>query len=190
MRMPQYVLAALCALIGLFPQAPLRVLLGAISGLSGASATTLQLESGEILRNLSMLSWVSAGLFLSLLAVVLIVQLQRRVPKPQNLTWDCGYAAPTARMQYSASSIADDLVGMFRSLLRPQIHAPKIAGVYPRPSRFESHVPEVVLEMLVLPALRGIVQVAQLFRVIQRGTVHLYLFYVLLTLIVMLAVWR
>ena len=30
----------------------------------------------------------------------------------EALTWDCGYAAPTARMQYSASSFADLLVGL------------------------------------------------------------------------------
>lgn len=191
MRVPEYVLAGACALIGLFPQVPIRALVVAIASLQGpADAATLQAPLARITPNLARLSWVSAGLLVVFALVMPVVRQLRRIQKPETLTWDCGYAAPSTRMQYSASSIADDLVGMFSSLLRPRVHAPNIAGPYPKTSSFESHVPEVVLEILVLPTLRGIVAVAQLFRVIQRGTAHLYVFYVLLTLIVMLTVWR
>lgn len=191
MRLPQYLLAASCVLIGLFPQAPIRVLAGATSVLSGATApSSLQLPVTSVAPSLSTLSMLSCALVG--LAALLLVALgrTRRRARSQNLTWDCGYAAPSARMQYSASSIADDLVGMFSPLLQPKVHTPHLAGVFPKSSRFQSHVPEVVLDLIVLPTLRGIVRVAEILRFIQRGTVHLYLLYVLLTLIVMLTVWR
>ncbi|MGE5784702.1 MAG: hypothetical protein ACM3ZE_08925, partial [Myxococcales bacterium] len=191
MRIPQYVLAAACVVIGLFPQLPIRVLLPASSYLSGSTGRAkLAAVVAPLAPSLSTLSAVS-GVLVGLAVVLLLAfRYTRRSRQPRNLTWDCGYAAPSVRMQYSASSIADDLVSMFRSLLRPTVKTPNIAGTYPRPSTFESHVPEVVLDLLVLPCLRGIVRVAELLRFIQRGTVHLYLLYVLLTLIVMLAVWR
>jgi hydrogenase-4 component B len=191
MRLPQYALASLCVLVGLFPQVPIRVLARATSILSGAiPAASLQLPVALLDPSFSQLSAISCAMvaFAGLLSVFL--GRTWRASKPQNPTWDCGYAAPSVRMQYSASSIADDLVGMFSTLLRPKVHQPNLTGPFPKPARFQSHVPEVVLELLVLPTLRGIVRAAELLRFIQRGTVHLYLFYMLLTLIVMLAVWR
>lgn len=191
MRLPQYALAASCVLIGMFPQAPIRVLTGAMSILCGAQpASSLQLPVALLNPSLSSLSMISCALVAVAVLLLLTLNRPRRVSRSESLTWDCGYAAPSARMQYSASSIADDLVGMFRTLLHPKVHAPNLVGTFPKPSRFQSHVPEVVLELLVLPTLRSIMRAAELLRFIQRGTVHLYLFYMLLALIVMLAVWR
>lgn len=190
MLVPQYVLAAGCVLIGLFPQVPLSVLLHATENLVGSRAgMVVPMTVPTITTGLTTLSAIHGVLIV--LAIVMWFGLRRvRAVPSSQLTWDCGYAAPSAKMQYTASSIADDLVNMFSMLLRPKARAVDLQGVFPRPSSFESHVPEVILELFVLPTLRGIVRVAQVLRFIQRGTAHLYLFYVLMTLIVMLAVWR
>ena len=46
-------------------------------------------------------------------------------------TWDCGYAAPTPRMQYTASSFASPLLLLFRMFLRPRIDLHPPAGLFP-----------------------------------------------------------
>ena len=39
----------------------------------------------------------------------------------QDATWGCGYCAPTSPMQYTSSSFAEMLVGLFGWVLRPRI---------------------------------------------------------------------
>ena len=48
------------------------------------------------------------------------------------LTWDCGYAAPTARMQYTAGSFAGIITEWFAWILRPERHEHRPEDVFPR----------------------------------------------------------
>jgi hydrogenase-4 component B len=181
MRIPQIVLAAACVTIGLFPHLPLEILRPAIDLLGAASMPTYPVALGKLAwLSLGLLVFVGGGIF----------ALSRRRPSATVPTWDCGYVAPSARMQYSASSVAADLVGIFSAVLRPRIRASIPKGILPKAGHFESHVPEVVLELLILPTARGAARLATFVRVLQRGTAHVYLLYVLFTLLIMLAIWR
>ncbi|MGC4069546.1 MAG: proton-conducting transporter membrane subunit [Polyangiaceae bacterium] len=181
MRLPQIVLALACVTIGIFPHVPIGILRGAVHVLGSAHVPKYH-------GDLSRLTWLNLGLCVGFL-FALVASSRRRVAASVP-TWDCGYVAPSARMQYSASSIAADLVDLFSSVLRPRISSALPDSVLPKSTRFESHVPETVLERLVLPAVRGAAQLASLLRSIQRGTAHVYLLYVLFTLLIMLAIWR
>jgi hydrogenase-4 component B len=101
-------------------------------------------------------------------------------------TWDCGYAAPTARMQYTASSFGQILVELFAWALRPHVRRPKIEGVFPEAARFESHIDDVVLDQAVLPTVRWAERVLSWFRFLQQGRIQFYILYVLLILVVLL----
>jgi hypothetical protein len=57
-------------------------------------------------------------------------------------------------MQYTGSSLASTLVGLFGFILRPREHAPAVQGAMPRPAAYRGHVDDVVLERWVLPAVR------------------------------------
>jgi hypothetical protein len=109
---------------------------------------------------------------------------------PSNIaTWGCGYAAPSARMQYTSSSFAELLVGLLSWALRPNLHPPRLEGPFPKGAAFHSHVPDTVLDRAVLPTFSAIGRVFERLRPIQRGSIHLYLAYILGTLIVLL-LWR
>jgi len=135
---------------------------------------------------------------LSLLALALVVLAGalglalrwrlRRSPRPSGPTWDCGYAAPSARMQYSASSFAATLVRAFAFALLPRARPPQLAAVFPAASSFHSHVPDAVLDGLVLPASQRLADLLGRLRVLQRGSVHAYLLYVWIALVALLAV--
>ncbi|WP_243323925.1 proton-conducting transporter membrane subunit [Geothrix sp. SG200] len=183
MLLPMGLLALACLAIGAAP-ALFAPALGRVADSMGGS-----LGGGEALRALvplRMLTW--AAVILGLLALLLGRWL-RLVPQGRDLpTWDCGYAAADARMQYTASSFADGLTRGLRWALRPVAHLPRIAGWFPRLARYESHVPDPVLDRTASPALQLIVRSAGLLRVAQGGALPVYLLYVLLTLLALL-VW-
>jgi len=92
-------------------------------------------------------------------------------------------------MQYTSSSFAEMLVGMFRWALRPQVHSPHPGGIFPGPTRFDSHVPDTVLDGILLPGGRAASRAFRWLRFLQAGSMHVYLLYVMAAL-VWLLVWH
>jgi hydrogenase-4 component B len=111
------------------------------------------------LATLAPLAWLSvaAGALLVMLAAgsAFVARLTRPSRVASTLTWDCGYAAPSSRMQYTASSFAEFLVGFFAWALRPRVHPARLTAVFPATEHFQSHVSDTVLERAVLPASRA-----------------------------------
>ncbi len=105
-------------------------------------------------------------------------------------TWDCGYAAPTNRMQYTSSSFAGMLVGIFGWALRPRATKIRLATLFPAPARFHSEVPDTVLDRAILPATRTVARGLVWWRWVQHGNVQLYLLYVLAALVAALLFLR
>ncbi|MFO0745166.1 MAG: proton-conducting transporter membrane subunit [Myxococcota bacterium] len=103
-------------------------------------------------------------------------------------TWDCGYAAPRASMQYTGSSFADGPVRLFGWILRPAVHRPAPIGPMPERTAFSSHVAEPVLERVVMPALGRGERLLHRLHVLQQGRVQAYVFYVMVGL-VLLFLW-
>jgi len=95
------------------------------------------------------------------------------------VTWDCGYDAPTARMQYTAGSFAGIITEWFAWILRPRRHAHPVEGEFPPHAEFAQHTPETVLEHAVQPAGAAVMHLAQAARRLQHGGVQAYLFYVI-----------
>jgi NADH:ubiquinone oxidoreductase subunit 5 (subunit L)/multisubunit Na+/H+ antiporter MnhA subunit len=187
MLAPMVALALMCAAIGVGAFA-----LGA--PLAAAAQIALAASSAHPEAPFAALSLLALGLLALVGAVALGLRLRlARSTHSRGPTWDCGYAAPGARMQYSASSFAAILVRAFAFVLTPQVRALRLAGIFPAPSAFHSHVPDAVLDGLVLPASRGLANLLGRLRVLQQGSVHAYLLYVWIALVALLAVsgaWR
>jgi len=180
------ILAGLCILIGLLPFAAVRLVEPVLAGIypqQGASLPSIQ--SSAHLYGLSLAAAVLI-LLICLLAAWYLRQLKAR-PAGASGTWDCGYAAPTPSMQYTASSFAEMLVGIFGGILRPESHAPDIKGLFPGRSSFESHVPEVVLEKGILPFLAATDRRLAAIRRLQNGQLNHYILYIFAALIILLA---
>jgi hydrogenase-4 component B len=101
----------------------------------------------------------------------------RRGALSRAVTWDCGYPAPTARMQYTAGSFAGIITEWFAWILRPQRHAHLPESDLPPHAQFSQHTPETVLEQIVEPAGDAVMWVARTARRFQHGRVQAYLFY-------------
>ena len=188
MAMPMAVLAAGCAFIGLAPLAVAPMLeRGNAAWAPELAARATPLADAAPLRQLSFVG-------VSLIALVALGGLAfgrlgrfgsaaRAVRAP---TWDCGYAAPSARMQYTSSSFAESLVALFSWALRPHGRLPSPVGPFPRTETFASHVPDSMLDRVVLPASRAATRALSWFRWVQLGRVHVYLAYILAAIFLLL----
>jgi hydrogenase-4 component B len=186
MRIPMLVLSLVCLGIGSFPVAVVPLLESAVAGWLPPSAEVPALGSVAPLYWISVLA--VALLALSLLGWLCYHRRLKRSSVTTSSTWGCGYLAPSSRIQYSASSFADLLVGFFAGILRPERHAPAIKGPFAERSHFESHVPEAVLERIYLPFLAWAYSRMLPIRNLQHGQIHLYILNTFITLILLILV--
>jgi hydrogenase-4 component B len=180
MRVPMGILAAACAIIGLAPILVAPALDRVVATL-GEGAGGPQLSLLVNLPALTVLALLILGL-----AYLLWRWLKPLDPRGTLPTWDCGYAVSSPRMQYTASSFADGLVRGLDWVLWPRLLGGKVAGHFPTDRPFESHVPDPVLDRLADPVFRTLSVGASLLRFLQSGQLHIYLLYVLLTLLTLL----
>ncbi len=170
-----------CAAIGLVP-----AFFGPLLGRAvHAAAPRLPMPATltALLQPIQTSALVIAGIAIA--AVLALLAVTRRAATA--LTWDCGYAAPNARMQYTASSTARGVVGLFGWAMRPVIHTPRPLTLFPFAAAFESHIPDTVLDRALLPTLRGARWVLGFARYFQHGRMQLYLLYLGVTLVALLA---
>ena len=185
---PMLVLAATCLAIGVLPLAVVPVMDYAVR-----DWLPQRIPAALAVSDLVPLGWVSVGalsllLLTGLLGLVLVRNMRRRSMVPV-CTWDCGYAAPSARMQYTASSLAQMLSGLLFWIQQPRLHRPDIVQVFPAKTFFRSHTLDLVLDAGLKPGFRLGARFLSSFRFLQAGNIHAYLFYIVVFLIVRL-LWR
>jgi hydrogenase-4 component B len=184
MRISMALGAAACLAIGVAPALALQLVIRPAQLLAGAGATPAVAPSA-----LSALSLIAAllGAGIVLLTLARWCLLRRRVVR-RTVTWDCGYALPTPRMQYTAASFAGPVLDPFLALLHACARRTPVEGLFPQRASEDVHFEDPgeaavrwTVETAVAP-LRGL-------RALQRGPVQLYLLYVLITLLLLL-VWQ
>jgi hydrogenase-4 component B len=176
---PMGVLAAACVLLGVVPA------LGIVPAM--AVAVNVAPELGATLPDAVAVAragqWVGAVAVALILLVALVFALRRWLMRRSEIrseeTWSCGFEGTSPRMQYTASSFADPLLSTFG----------RIGGVVEKrtPSSYSSHALDLVLDRLVLPAWDRVHRTALRLRPIQQGRLYVYLLYVMVALLVLLA---
>ena len=178
---PMVLLGGCCVLIGVLPWTVMRLIDAAVT-----------LPAPATIASYVPLVWVSLSAFL-LLALIAVgglwfTRLQARTRSRSALTWDCGYANPTTRMQYTGSSFSQMLVELLAWVLWPRRRSPRAVGALAAPETFFSEVPDAVLDRGLVPALAAADGALARMRMIQRGTVQRYLLYIMGILVVLLLV--
>jgi hypothetical protein len=137
------------------------------------------------------LDWIGGvAAALALLAVPMVVIFRRRLARgPQTGTWDCGYAAPTARMQYVPASFGQMVVSLFSWALWPRTRREPITTPFPAATTFSTAVPDTALDRLATPAFRMTERTLTRLRFLQQGKIHLYVLYILVIALVLM-VWK
>ncbi len=178
MRAPMLVLALLCVAIGLAPFLFWPAVAHAISAWQPAWTSA---ETPAPLATLATVN-ITFAVFAAL-AVFVLFRRVRRNGLSRAVTWDCGYAAPTSRMQYTAGSFAGIITGWFAWILRPEKHEHPVKGNFPAHASRTEHTPETVLEKIVEPAGAAVMFVSTAVRRLQHGRLQSYIFYLVLGLV-------
>ena len=190
MRLPMLALAAGCVLIGLFAPAVVGRLQPVLENVTGQRA---EIVSEYLISATGPLAFVVIGAVAFLLLLFVLILLRRGLlagrQVEQSVTWGCGYAQPTARMQYTASSFAQPLTDLFRPLLgtRKKVVPPR--GFFPTEAALETVTPDLTHEEMYRPMFERVNEWLSQVRWLQHGKVQLYVLYIAVTLIVLL-VWK
>lgn len=188
MRLPMLGLAAACLLLGLAGPLGLAAALRPLQQLMGPS---VDVRAG--LEPMVSVLWRVGAVGGSVaLGTLGLGWLRRRLLRRRSVrldeTWSCGYTAPTARMQYTASSFAQPLTQLFAPVLRTRTDGDAPSGAFPRPTSFASW-PTDVAEGAFRRLFGGTAALAGWLRPLQAGSTHAYILYPVLVALALL-LWR
>jgi len=197
MLVPQGILAALCVVLGLFPGHVLRILRTVVSSLPGIQPVrdlapgALAMGSGvgtfDRVTPMIFAVTMAAGVALAILLTRRRGAVTRRVP-----TWGCG-GELTAANEYTATAFSKPVMMIFGALYRPTRSVEALADAspyYPREVRYRSEIEPTFERYVYRPLLRVVLGAADRLKVIQAGSLHAYLAYVMvLVVLLVLRVW-
>ncbi|MGW0711503.1 proton-conducting transporter transmembrane domain-containing protein [Streptomyces sp. NPDC002643] len=190
-------LGVLCAALALVPGLlgdGLDRAVGAV-GLPGSGAVSgggLKVRLADISASLSPL-WITAALTAALMPAAGLPRLYRRRRRRANARlWDCGGGAPTPRMAYTATSFAEPLQRVFDDVLAPEqdvdVTPVRESAYLVERVRFQRRVPDRIEHRLYEPVLTALAGAGRAARRLAGGSVHLYLGYGFVGLVVLLSV--
>ena len=102
-------------------------------------------------------------------------------------TWDCGFAEPTARMEYTGTAFVQPLVDFFACFLRPKKKIHKPDGLFPAHAEIAVATEDAADRGIWRPLFSFTAKLADRFHHLQSGYLHLYILVMVLALLAMLA---
>ena len=198
MLVPQALLATLCVVLGLLPGLVLRVLGRVMAPLPGlpprdVSQGPLGMASG--LESFDRVVPAVLGLTLLVGAVAASALVSRLGTRARRVpTWGCG-GELSPLTEYTATAFSKPLMMIFGAVYRPtrQVEAmAEVSPYFPQEVRYRAEIEPTFERYVYAPLLRGVLRVANGMKVLQAGSVHAYLAYViaLVVWLVLLVWWR
>ena len=138
---------------------------------------------------LEKLGTLNAGL-MGVLGVGLVSALavQRMRSSVSDVTWGCGYGSPSTRMQYGARAMSEFFTsGLIPARLAPRLSFRAPSGLFPEAARFESEGADPLTRSVYEPFFARWADRFARLRWMQQGMLHVYIVYILATLLVALA---
>lgn len=190
MQIPMITLAVFCLATGLAGPFFIRMIEPAALSIMPSSA----LLSGQPrLIPIDALKGITTGaaILTGLAACIAIIRFRLLASRTigSTVTWDCGYARPHPRMQYTASSFTAPLTRLFFTLIRTSRRFHTEPGLFPGSASFSSETRDAYSERIYKPVLNAIHALLSGFRWIQHGRLNLYILYIVATLILLL-IWN
>jgi formate hydrogenlyase subunit 3/multisubunit Na+/H+ antiporter MnhD subunit len=201
MRLGAGALAVLCLVLGLVPMLVLPAIerAAASAGRVGAASATSGWISLHLLglRGVLAPSLLAAGLAVAALAVIAIRRLAHRRTNVWPAVnpvepWGSGRRAQTARMQYTATSFAEPLQRVFDDVIRPSrdLNVSHLveSRYYIERIAYRTSNDDVIERHFYRPFIAGVRWWGQRARWFQNGSVHRYLAYGFVALVIVLVV--
>lgn len=184
MTVPMCLLAAACFVIGIWPGYFVQAAFKA----SRAIPLLANFNSHQFLPIVINIAR-TAALFLLLFALVSLLRslFYRGKEVTSSKTWGCGFTQPTVKMQYTSTSYGDTIVSFFQPFVRVKKQYWEIGTIFPETTTYSSYVEDVSEIGLNRLLVRPVLFVLRKLRWIQHGHIQLYIAYIVLTIVIMLA---
>lgn len=185
-------LALPCLLYGLFPGLALSLLAPAVYSLTGAATV---LESRGLLlagKTAAVVSPAAVLIAMAVLGIAVVIFLRLMGGTRKTVvadSWDCGIPGLTARMQYTATAFTKPLRIIYKRIYLPSRDLKVsylIKPFFVKSIRYGGEITPF-FERYVYDPVAGTIQViAGKVKLLQSGSLNLYLGYILITLIALL----
>jgi hydrogenase-4 component B len=130
-----------------------------------------------------------ALLLLLIPAVLLVTIVGRRFARRRGPTWDCGLPGLSEENEYTATAFSKPLRMIFSVLYQPRREIQAVFDVspyFPKAIHFESEIEPTFEKRLYVPLKDLLLRFATQMRAIQAGSIHAYLAYIFVTLVLLL----
>ncbi|AEG61466.1 hydrogenase 4 subunit B [Desulforamulus ruminis] len=179
MRLSMAPLAVLCLALGIFPGPVLNLLTGITSQLVGSPPIP---QIATFNANLALVLLITLGLLWG------ITRLMGGAKVRRTETWGCGIDLD-ATMEYSSASFSQPLRRVYGTLLQPQRQISlrfKQLPYFGYHITFKEPVRSVIKDYLYSPLRKITLVLSKKWQCIQSGSIHLYLSYIFITLVILL----
>jgi len=171
------IFALLCFVIGFYPQPFVGVVNKVI--INGF----IPRNSSSALVNIDWLYFtvIFSSITLGVFGLYLLkIKLEKKYGRRTSAAWGCGYENLNPRMQYTASSFADELNTIPKSVLvyRKKVEVSETA--YPVKSRFESHSQDFIDSKFVLPSFNILRSLVTKIEFLSQTDIRYYIAFILI----------
>jgi hydrogenase-4 component B len=186
MVLPQIAIAILIILIGLLPVIVVKPVAGVVCSLFTIKDYTFL---GGFYSNLGSISMAGGIFILTALFLLGIRRVRiRRVMSETGPTWGCGYTLASPKMQYTATSFADNYSSLASPLLGMKKDFRPIAEkeIFPGSRTFESHSTDHLKTSVVDGPVNKLMGLLRKLAFLQTGQIQHYILYPFIFIIVVL----
>lgn len=186
------VLGLLCLLLGILPNFVVSAISPAVLNITGADNMLSGkgfLQVGETMSTLSPAAILITILTMFIATLIFIFTAGGKRKILYGDSWDCGITALTPRMQYTATAFTKPLRTIFKRIYFPRRELKVSYIVKPffiRSIKYSGEITPFIEKYVYRPAKDIIHKTAGKVRLLQSGSLHLYLGYMLVTLILLL----
>ncbi|MCX8130669.1 MAG: hydrogenase 4 subunit B [Clostridia bacterium] len=190
------ILSFLCILFGILPGITLRLIENVSNDFFGNSISSVITGKSSFLMfsdksstSISLAALVIAFLILIPVLLLIVNLLKGKAQKRVYKTWDCGYRALDSRMQYSATGFSKPLRIVFRALYRPNREFEVESGAteyFFKSAQYKVSTQSIFEKYMYEPIIKNVINFARRTRfLIQTGSIHTYLIYIFVVIVVM-----
>jgi hydrogenase-4 component B len=188
-------LSLLCLLTGIFPGHTIKLFSSSVFSLTGAvysSSGTGALSIREISSGISPLALFIVMIALFVAAVFLVRIFGGNKKITYGNSWDCGIPSLTPRMQYTATAFTNPIRVIFKKIFLTKREIKVSYALKPyfiNAIKYHAEITPFVDRYIYKPITDFINSFAGKVKHLQSGDLHLYLGYILATLILLLIFW-
>ncbi len=173
------IFALLCIVIGFYPQP----FIGVVNKVLTNGFVPANSSSALLNMNWFYITIIFTSALIGIIGLYFLKKkIQYRYGKRNSNAWGCGYENLNPRMQYTASSFADELNTIPQSILVYHKKVKISKSAFPIKSYFQSHSQDFVDEKIILPGFRFLSSLVSRITFLSKTDIRYYVGFILIVI--------